>query len=184
MSRQRAIIRHLSASLLLAVSTGCYTTGPAGDGAVDGEQFAPAPRCIAAEDADRLADQVLQLVNLERAAADEGLAPVVVNSTLAKIAEEYACRMAEEGFFGHTDPINGHGPGERAVAGKYSYYSIGENLAIGPDCAAEVVKEWMASPSHRDIILGPGWTEVGIAVRGGSDDSIYWVQEFGDPVDY
>jgi len=169
---------------LLTVSTGCFTTGPAIGDTEDGEDYTSAPRCIADEDAGRLADQVLQLVNLERAAAEEGLAPVVVNETLAKIASDYACRMAEEGFFGHVDPITGHGPGERAIAAKYVYYSVGENLAMGPDCAAEVVREWMESPAHRDIILGPNWTEVGIAVRSGSDDSIYWVQEFGDPVDY
>ena len=169
---------------LLGLSTGCFSpaTAPAQDGEFDGD--APALQCVLPEDTERLADQVLQLLNLERAAAEEGLAPVVVNPVLAKMAAGYACRMIEQDFFGHTDPLNGHGPGERAVSAKYSYYAVGENLAIGPTTAAEVMKVWMESPPHRAIILDRRWTEVGVSVRAGSDGSIYWVQEFGDPAPY
>ena len=92
--------------------------------------------------------------------------------------------MIESAFFGHMDPMTGPGPGERAVAGKYSYYSVGENLAAGATTAAEVMKLWMDSPPHMAIILDPKWRDVGIAVRVGSDDSVYWVQEFGDPASY
>jgi len=109
---------------------------------------------------------------------------VVVNPALGKMAGDYACRMIEHGFFGHTDLANGHGPGERAVAAKYSYYSVGENLAVGPMTAAQVMQVWMESPPHRAIILDRRWSEVGIAVRAGADGSVYWVQEFGDPAPY
>ncbi len=61
-----------------------------------------------------MADEVLQLVNLERAAI--GVPPVEANATLEKIAGRYACRMVSDAFFGHEDPRTGHGPGERAVA--------------------------------------------------------------------
>jgi uncharacterized protein YkwD len=170
--------------LLLGVSTGCFSTAPPAAASEVAGYSAAAPRCILEEDADQLADQVLQLVNLERAAAEQELAPVVVSPSLSKIASDYACRMIELNFFGHMNPITGHGPGERAVAGKYSYYSVGENLAAGATTAAEVMKLWMDSPPHRAIILDPKWREVGIAVRVGSDDSVYWVQEFGDPAPY
>lgn len=138
--------------------------------------------CVTSEDTERMADQVLQLVNLERAEAD--LPPVIRNAALGKIADDYACRMIAENFFGHWDPITGHGPGDRAVVGKYSFYAIGENLAAGQQTAAEVMKVWMDSPSHRDIILDEKWSEVGISVRAGGEYSIYWVQEFGAPADY
>lgn len=200
MLRQKTIIHGLATLLLLGLSTGCFSTsspvvasGEAeyaatgsdqrGHASAQIEESEPsaAPRCLSAEDAERLADQALQLVNLERAAAEEELAPVVVDPTLSKIASDYACRMVELSFFAHVDPVTGHGPGERAVAGRYSYYSVGENLASGATTAAEAVRLWMDSPPHRAIILDPKWTEVGIAVRTGSDGSIYWVQEFGDP---
>ncbi len=129
-----------------------------------------------------MADQVLQLVNLERAEAE--LPPVVLNPTLARVADDYACRMVVEEFFGHTDPLTGRGPGDRAVAGKYHFYAIGENLAAGQETAAEVMRVWMDSPAHRAIILDARWMEVGIAVRTGGEYAIYWVQEFGTPADF
>ncbi len=126
-----------------------------------------------------MADQVLQLVNLERAQID--LSPVIVSPALTKIAEDYACHLVEGGYFGHEDPKTGHGALERAVAAKYMFYAIGETLAAGHLTAADVMKAWMGSPPHRDVILDPTWREIGIAVRTGGKYSIYWVQEFGDP---
>ena len=67
------------------------------------------------------------------------------------------------------------------MTGKYAFYAIGENLAAGQQTPAEVMKVWMDSPAHRDIILDPNWTEVGIAVRVGGEYEIYWVQLFGRP---
>ncbi len=135
--------------------------------------------CETDVDTDVLEDQVLQLVNLERAA--HGLAPVVLNAKLNGIAADYACLMIAESFFSHKDPITGRGPGERAIAGKYRFYAVGENLAAGQETAAEVMKLWMESPSHREIILDPKWKEIGLAVRRGGEYGTYWVQEFGDP---
>lgn len=165
---------------LLAAGLGCDATAARSDSASASRQISAAP-CITPEEADRMADEVLQLVNLERATI--GVPPVETNATLEKIAGRYACRMVSDAFFGHQDPRTGHGPGERAVAGRYSFYSVGENLAAGQESAAEAVKVWMESPAHRRIILDPKWTQVGIAVRTGGEYGIYWVQEFGDPAE-
>ena len=176
LSTLRSFATGVVSILLLGLLGGCFTTAGASGRA---DESAP---CVAPEDPERMADQVLHLVNLERAEAD--IPPVTPNPALEKIADDYACRMIAEDFFGHTDPLTGHGPGDRAVVGKYSFYAIGENLAAGQETAAEVMKVWMDSPSHRNIILDEKWSEVGIAVRIGGDYSIYWVQEFGDPADY
>jgi len=156
---------------LCGLSAGCFDPPRIGDGT--------SAKCEVTDNVDDLADQVLQLVNLERTEA--GLAPVVRSETLSKLAADYACRMIEGGFFGHTDPDTGYGPGERAVAGKYLFWSVGENLAAGQQTAADVMRVWMESDSHRANILDHRWTEIGIAVRVGGEHSIYWVQEFGDP---
>ncbi|UCC29549.1 MAG: CAP domain-containing protein [Phycisphaerales bacterium] len=165
--------------LLSVVCTGCFSTAPADEQQADAMRVREPEPCITPEDAERMADQVLQLVNLER--AERNLQPVVVSEKLTKIAEDYACRMIDAKFFGHRSPLTGHGPAKRAVAGKYTFYAVGENLAAGPESSAEVMKLWMDSPPHRDIILDPTWKEVGIAVRAGGEYSTYWVQEFGDP---
>jgi len=179
--KARPFIVTFQAFLLAPLAAGCFSTVPA-----DGQQDAAlgkaaATPCLTPEEAERMADQVLQLVNLER--AERNLQPVVVDERLTKVAEDYACRMASESFFGHHDPLTGDGPAKRAVAGRYRFYSVGENLAAGPETPADVMKAWMKSPSHRDIILDPTWRDVGIAVRAGGEYSIYWVQEFGDPAE-
>ncbi len=172
----------INALWLFGLLSGCYATNPPGDIGVAGADENPAAKCVAPDDADRLADQVLELINLERATED--LPPAVLNPTLSKIASDYACRMIEDGFFGHEDPATGHGPADRAITHKYPFYAIGENLAAGPETPAEVMRAWMESPSHRAIILDERWTEVGIAVRTGGEFSVYWVQEFGDPANF
>ncbi len=163
---------------VVLMATGCGSTETA-----TGEEAAKvreAPICVTQEDADRMADQVLQLVNLERTAA--GMPPITMHDTLATVAGDYACRMIEDGFFGHWDAFTGDGPADRAATRKYRFLLVGENLAVGQKTAAEVMKEWMASEAHHDMILNPKWTEVGIAVRAGGEHSIYWVQLFGQPV--
>lgn len=173
---RRKLILGIQGLACLAFSTGCYSTAESEEQG----RLAVGTKCITTDAAERLADQVLQLVNLAR--AEEALQPVAVSTKLQQVAEDYACRMVEEGFFGHEDPITGQSSGERVISGKYIFHSIGENLAAGQTTAAEVMKSWMESPSHRDVILDPNWKDVGIAVRGGGEYSIYWVQEFGDPV--
>lgn len=175
MRRTRLILSvHLLVAALLA--SGCFS---AEDFGAKGTEAA---RCQVAEDDQQLSDQVLQLVNLERAEA--GLPPVVMNPTLKQVASDYACRMVDEGFFGHRDPVTGYGPGERAALGRYSFFAVGENLAAGQETPADVMRVWMESDSHKAIILDERWREVGIAVRFGGEYSVYWVQEFGDPTGY
>ena len=168
--------------IALVFSTGCFSAAPGSDDGVPGSKEIGAARCLSPEDAIRLEDQAFQLVNLERAEA--GLPPVVIDPALQKIAAGYACRMIEEGFFGHRDPASEYGPGERAMIGKYSFFAVGENLAAGQETAADVMRVWMESPSHKAIILDDRWSELGMAVRLGGLYSIYWVQVFGDPTDY
>ena len=166
------------ALLCTVLLTGCFSAAPAAPQADSGLSEESA-ECLTPQEAELMADQVLQLVNLER--AERALPPVVAHSGLKVVAETYACRMIESRFFGHSDAETGDGPAERAIAGKYAFYAVGENLAAGQETPADVMKVWMESPAHREIILDPDWRDVGIAVRGGGEHSIYWVQEFGDP---
>ena len=135
------------------------------------------------EEAERMADGLLELINLERVSAVQPLPPVSHSPILSDIASSYACRMIEGDFFGHRDPDTGRSPGQRAIAGKYRFFAVGENLAAGLETPAEVMRVWMESPSHRRIILDPTWEEAGVGVRAGGAHGVYWVLEFGDPID-
>ncbi len=135
--------------------------------------------CAISLDADVMIQRVVELVNEERVKI--GLDPVRINLRLTNIADEYACRMITEGFFAHRDP-EGEGPGERAIRGGYAFLRLGENLAAGQVTPEQAMAEWMASTAgHRENILSPEWSEIGVGVRLGGEHDIYWVQEFGDP---
>lgn len=136
--------------------------------------------CIDAPDEQELIKRMIDAVNAER--AKHKLAPVHGETTLMQIADFYACRLVEGGFFAHEDPIGGSTVDGRAADFGYAFWKIGENLAAGQQSVDEVMSAWLASPSHRAILLDPAFTELGVAVKAGGPNGIYWVQEFGRPI--
>ncbi len=123
--------------------------------------------------------EVLRLVNQER--VRQGLNAVILSSTLEAQATQYACEMIHYDFFGHENDTTGSTLTDRAAEFGYDYWIIGENLAAGQPSPAQAVADWLASPCHRENILNPAFTELGVGVRAGGDYGIYWVQEFGRP---
>lgn len=122
---------------------------------------------------------ILNLVNQERART--GLGPVARNATLEAQAGQYACEMIHYDFFDHVNPVTRSTLGQRATQFGYGYQVVGENLAAGQTSPEQTFADWMNSPGHRQNILDPRFTELGIAVRAGGDYGFYWVQEFGRP---
>ncbi|GAA3295596.1 hypothetical protein GCM10020295_23200 [Streptomyces cinereospinus] len=118
--------------------------------------------------------EVLKLVNEERARA--GCSPLAANSALAELAGDYSEAMAEQGFFGHTDP-SGNTPWDRAQEAGISGLG-GENIARGQADAAAVMESWMNSPGHRANILNCDFTTLGVGVHYGSGGP-WWTQDFG-----
>ena len=189
---RRESLRLLACLLGVALLAGCNSTGIAQNAEGSGSLVAESSgttradgttaKCFVGPSDDELAEQILSLINIERAAI--GVSPVTMNPELTTAAERYACTMAATDFFAHIDPETGEGPGDRAAEVGYQYFAVGENLAGGQTTAAEAVDGWMESPLHRDNLLSPAWTETGIGVRRGGSLRIYWVQMFGQPVDY
>jgi uncharacterized protein YkwD len=140
------------------------------------EQF---PTCAELTDGDAWRDEVLRLVNLERARV--GLSPVTQNQTLENQATQYACEMIYYDFFDHENPVTGTRLPDRAEEFGYEYFVIGENLAAGHTSPAQVMADWMNSPDHQRNILNADFTELGVGVRTGGRFGTYWVQEFGRP---
>lgn len=136
--------------------------------------------CTSPPNIDALKQQLLKLVNQER--AGRGLGEVRLNPSLNKMAEEYCCDMIRGGFFGHENPRTGEGPGQRAINAGYIYLAIGENLAGGQTSPEQVMAEWMRSTQgHRENILASQWQEAGIGVRTGGEYGVYWTLELGNP---
>ncbi len=180
----------VGAGLLALWLAGCNSAGSPyayggssllpGDGTrVESASDEAAGKCITNASLDSRVQQVLSLINIERARV--GVSPLTLNEDLTAAAEDFACTLAAEDFFAHIHPVTGEGPGDRASAAGYAFFAVGENLAAGQTTAADAVEGWMDSPEHRDNLLSPEWTETGIGVRGGGTYGIYWVQEFGRP---
>jgi uncharacterized protein YkwD len=139
-----------------------------------GVAAAAPPEAVLAEQA-----QVVMLVNQQRAAA--GLAPLVVNETLADGAQSYAEYMANANFFSHTGPDGSNVTARAEKAGYTSWVFLAENLAAGQPTPDRVVQAWMNSPTHRANILAPEAKEVGLghAFNPNARFGNYWALEFG-----
>lgn len=116
------------------------------------------------------ASQVVNLVNQERSKA--GLRPLTSNSSLTAMALDKAKDMYNNGYFDHTSPTYGSPFDMMSKYGiRFSY--AGENIAKGQQTPEAVMKAWMNSTGHRQNILSPNFTQIGVAFYNGE-----WVQEF------
>ncbi|MEU8032986.1 sigma-70 family RNA polymerase sigma factor [Streptomyces sp. NPDC049099] len=120
-------------------------------------------------------DQVVALVNKERAAA--GCGPLAEDPQLQKAAQGQSDDMAARDFFDHTNP-DGADPGQRITAAGYRWSTYGENIARGQQTAAAVMDSWMNSPGHRANILNCSFKNIGVGVHKGTGGP-WWTQDFG-----
>lgn len=126
-------------------------------------------------------DDLLQYTNLQRHV--NGLKPLKLNTELSHAAELKAKDMLAKNYWAHVSP-DGTTPWVFIKEAGYTYMYAGENLARGYDTSASVVDAWMHSPTHRDNLLSPHYTDIGFAVREGSlvgYNTVLVVQEFGSP---
>ena len=100
-----------------------------------------------------------QLVNQERSKA--GLKPLAMDWELQRTARTKACDMSQKGYFSHTSPTYGS-PFDMMRQFGISYKTAGENIAQGQRTPQEVMKSWMNSQGHRENILKPEYTHIGV----------------------
>jgi uncharacterized protein YkwD len=116
--------------------------------------------------------EVIARTNAERRRA--GCGDLKPDGRLAAAAQAHADDMARKGYFSHTSKDGRYFEARVRAAG---YPRPGaENIAKGQKSAKQVVKEWMASSSHRSAVLTCAFTTIGIGFAGNGN---YWVQEFG-----
>ena len=115
--------------------------------------------------------EILRLTNIEREKA--GIAPLKLGRTSL---QTYAAIRAEESYvlFSHTRP---NGEPWNTVVTDLNCGLIGENLAKGQRTPQEAVQGWMGSIGHKENILRPEFTEMGVGVYV-NNGVYYWVQFF------
>ncbi len=116
---------------------------------------------------------------LNQARQNEGLEPLKVNLQLSKLAADFAIDMRNRKFFAHVDP-DGKDPFDRMAAVGIDFPNAGENIALSPDVET-AHRMLLESPLHRENILNPKFTEIGIGVRPDARGGVYLVQEFIGP---
>lgn len=117
--------------------------------------------------------------------ASQGLPPLRENGYLNGIARIRSRDMAQYNYFAHISPVTGEGAFSLMDKHGVPYGWAGENLAKNnyPDGQAEPVAEqalW-ASPPHRENILNPNYTDVGIALVTDSGGMHYFTIVFTGP---
>ncbi len=130
--------------------------------------------------------EVLPAVLVSLANEDRGsyqVSSLKTNPLLERAAQMKANDMASKGYFAHTSP-EGVTPWYWFEAVGYDYKHAGENLAVNFSESKDVNQGWMNSPGHRENILNPNYTEVGIATAIGyykGQETVFVVQLFGTP---
>jgi len=109
------------------------------------------------------AAEIFDLLNRSRVEA--GLDPLAWSVALADVGQAYATEMYLGGFFSHDSPVSGNVVDRVKKAG-IPYRIVGENLALAATSKA-VHEGLMASTGHRENILRPEFTRVGIGVVAG-----------------
>jgi uncharacterized protein YkwD len=100
-------------------------------------------------------NQAYLLTNQER--SKYGLRPLSWNHQLHAVARNHSINMARMQQLQHTGS-----------------HMFAENIAAGQWTPQRVLFDWMNSREHRNNILNPNLTEIGIGYYNG-----YWTQFFG-----
>jgi uncharacterized protein YkwD len=164
--------------LIVLAMAGCGSTEPAPTPSVCGEVDA-----LAADlGLQRTRELTFCLLNERR--ARQGVAALRYDARLEAASQAHSDDMVRRGFFEHDTP-EGVEPYERMLAAGYAATNAftGENIAWGEgikSSPAEIVKSWMHSPPHREALLHPQYSEVGVGVAFTADSATY-TTDFGGP---
>lgn len=107
-----------------------------------------------------------------------GLPVLTKEKLLAEVARKHSEDMLMRKYFSHVSP-DGKSPHERVIKGyPYPLQASGENIwgASGSEpletelLARIIVDTWMSSPGHRENILRPEFTDIGVGVAAVGKD--------------
>jgi uncharacterized YkwD family protein/spore coat assembly protein SafA len=124
-------------------------------------------------------DEVIRLVNIER--SKRGLQSLTQNWQLSRVARYKSQDMINKGYFSHTSPTYGS-PFRMMESFGIRYSSAGENIAMGQRTPQEVMNAWMNSPGHRNNILSPSYSQIGVGLAKSKAGVAYWTQMFIKPL--
>lgn len=129
---------------------------------------------------DGFESTLIGLINQER--RNRGIAELQAQGQLTTAARLHSADMGCNDFVSHTGS-DGSMPWDRAAGQGYIYSAIAENIFAGSSSAQTAFNAWMGSQGHRDNMLNPTYTEIGIGYRywAGSTYGAYVTAVFARP---
>lgn len=118
-----------------------------------------------------------QMVNLvNEARRRNGVKPLIVDAKLSQVARIKSKDMVDNNYFSHHSPTYGS-PFDMLKRFGISYRRAGENIA-GNQTVERAHQSLMNSPGHRQNILSPHYTHVGIGIQQGGRYGAMFTQLF------
>ena len=132
------------------------------------------------QNATVVAQAIIDLTNFER--SQNGVGPLTVNAALTQAATLHSQDMARLDVMAHDIPgVPLATLTDRAAYVHYSYQLLGENIAFNQADAASVIAAWMNSPPHRENMLNPAFTDIGVGIAWNSQGYPYYTMMLGQP---
>lgn len=146
----------------------------------------PNAESVEAKGEESVEQLIVRLANRFR--SEQMLSALEPQKQLNKTALEFAEFMARTGEYGHQ--ADGRTPSERVAEAGYEYCIVAENIAWRMKSDSFSVQElangfqtgWEESPEHRENLVNPAVTQIGLAVAQNEETGRYYaVQLFGLP---
>lgn len=115
-------------------------------------------------------NKILQLMNEKRVQA--GLKPLTMDNTLLQVARYKSNHMIQYNYFDHTNPDGTKWVNWLQTIG-YKYSTTGENIAYNTYDPVELFNQWWNSQGHRENMMNPSYTKVGVGVVYDKDNNKY-----------
>ncbi|MEI8239300.1 MAG: CAP domain-containing protein [Actinomycetota bacterium] len=138
---------------------------------------APAPTQAVVLNSVPTAD-CLTRTNAER--TKRGMVALKVDTRVAAAARLHSAYQARTFTMTHTG-ANGSNAQQRMTAAGFQSGWWGENVAAGQHDCAIVVTAWMGSLHHRENILNPHFTVIGIGAVRSANGALYWTMDLASP---
>lgn len=124
---------------------------------------------------------MLSLINAERMKVGEPL--LIVDMAFQTVAHARTADMLARNFASHNDPVTGERLAKSMLAKLGVTVPSGENFYWGWPYTVDFVEKahtwYMSDPPHRNNIISPRWTVVGVSVMRGHGDWVVTVTNFG-----
>ena len=116
--------------------------------------------------------QIMNLVNEHR--LELGLPTLNIINLVSVEAEDHTNYMIDQGVPSHDNFSVRY----KNLVDKVKAKSVGENVAYGYSTAESVVRAWIKSPAHKEVIEDEKYTDFGISTKQNSEGRNYFTNIF------